>query len=102
MGGALLQIVNRDDLKFAMKACAICIRNVWTGISKNPVTDPGKRSKQGRLALVKADDNWFASVTPEQAMRGERNYDLLRTVYENGKLSNMESLATIRERLASQ
>ena len=51
MGGELLQNVNRDTLKFAMKASAIEIGGHWSDVYKDPVTDAGKRSKRGRLAL---------------------------------------------------
>lgn len=51
MGGALLQKVNRDSLKFAMKANAVMERGSidWLPVSKNPVTDSGKKSKAGRI-----------------------------------------------------
>lgn len=49
MGGALLQKVNRDTFKYAMKASAIRRHGseFWQPISKNPVTDPGKKSLLG-------------------------------------------------------
>lgn len=50
MGGALLQQVNRDTLKYAMKASAILTEKSWPNwqpIGKDPVTDPGKKSKMG-------------------------------------------------------
>ena len=43
-GGALLQIVNRDDLRFAMKCSAVAVDGVWRDVYKDPVTDPAKRS----------------------------------------------------------
>jgi len=54
-GGALLQKVNRDTFKFAQKASAVCnAEGDWVGISKNPVTDTGKRSKQGCVSLARS------------------------------------------------
>lgn len=52
MGGALLQQVNRDTLKFAMKASAIHINGKWQDVYKDPVTSQTKKSKRGVLALV--------------------------------------------------
>ena len=55
-GGALLQIVNRDDPKFEMKCSAVSINGQWTPVQKDPFTDPGKKSKTGLLDLVATPD----------------------------------------------
>ena len=56
MGGKLLQGVDRDTLKFAMKCCEVIMRDgTIRKVSKNPIGDPGKKSKEGRLALIKED-----------------------------------------------
>lgn len=48
MGGALLQIVNRDTMKFAMKCSAVEIEDLgWIDVFKDPITDKGKSSKKG-------------------------------------------------------
>jgi nicotinamide phosphoribosyltransferase len=52
-GGALLQQVNRDTMKFAMKCSAIRVNGEWRDVFKDPVTDSGKTSKKGRLKLVR-------------------------------------------------
>lgn len=54
MGGALLQSLNRDTLRFAMKASAIN-EGSWKGISKAPVSDPSKSSKKGILAVIRVN-----------------------------------------------
>jgi nicotinamide phosphoribosyltransferase len=52
MGGALLQKVDRDTQKFAFKCSAIKDSyGHWNDVYKDPVTDPGKKSKRGRLEL---------------------------------------------------
>jgi nicotinamide phosphoribosyltransferase len=57
MGGGLLQQVNRDTQRFAYKASAIHFADRgWVGINKDPITDPGKASKAGRLALYRDGD----------------------------------------------
>jgi nicotinamide phosphoribosyltransferase len=98
-GGGLMQSnVDRDTLKFAFKASNVVRNGINIPIAKDPITDPGKRSKMGRLALINMIDR-FDTVDPATIRASE---DLLRTIYENGKLSNMENFATIRERLAAQ
>lgn len=51
MGGALLQKVNRDTLKFAMKQNAIKfdLDGEWIPVSKKPKTDKVKASKAGYI-----------------------------------------------------
>lgn len=94
MGGELLQKVNRDTQQFAMKASAVCIDGQWRDVYKDPVTDPGKRSKRGRLALV--HDETYATVPVSEL--GQRA-DLLRTVYRDGELLVDEDFEVIRARL---
>ena len=95
MGGGLLQQVNRDTMSWAMKASAICINDTWKDIYKDPVTSHSKRSKKGRLALVKADNGELRTIK-EEALGNHDN--VLRDVYLDGKLLSDESLTTIRER----
>jgi nicotinamide phosphoribosyltransferase len=42
MGGALLQQVDRDTQKFAMKCSAAEINGKWVDVQKDPITDSGK------------------------------------------------------------
>lgn len=92
MGGGLLQKVNRDTNKFAMKASAISINGIWYGFSKDPITDPGKTSKKGRVTLFKDPVRGYYSGV-EDWMKDE-----LVTYYEDGKLMVDDDLASIRER----
>lgn len=94
MGGGLLQAWNRDSLKYAMKASAIRINGRdWIGISKDPITDHGKKSKEGRLGLVIVD-GVYKTVSEDEA--GSDN--LLRTIFSNGKLLIEDTFETIRAR----
>ena len=96
MGGGLLQQVNRDTMSWAMKASAICIDDEWSDIFKDPITSQAKRSKKGRLALIKrADDN--LETIKEDALKDPAD-NLLQDVFVDGKLLVDESLTTIRER----
>jgi nicotinamide phosphoribosyltransferase len=94
MGGALLQQVNRDTQKFAIKASSIIINGRQSDVFKDPKTDTGKRSKRGRLKLYKEDGTY--TTLPES----EPGKDELVVYYENGRLPNEQKLADIRERAA--
>ena len=96
MGGGLLQQVNRDTMSWAMKASAISIDGSWTDIYKDPITSHSKRSKKGRLALVKDDNGQLQTVKADNLDTNSDN--LLRDVFVDGKLIVEDSLTTIRER----
>jgi nicotinamide phosphoribosyltransferase len=89
MGGALCQQVDRDTQKFAMKASSVCINGQWISIAKDPVTDPGKKSKAGRVSLYKNGKEYRSDVTPPLGWTdfgiGSWN-EVLETVYRDGKL----------------
>jgi nicotinamide phosphoribosyltransferase len=89
MGGALLQKPNRDTLQFAMKASAICVDGAWRDVYKDPITDSGKRSKKGRLALTEN----FETVRIEE-LDGREN--LLQPVFKNGKILKEFSFDEVR------
>lgn len=103
MGGALLQRVDRDTQHFAMKCSAIRLGDTWTGVRKDPVTDSGKRSKMGRLTLLRnrRTGEYRTAALPlawEDRMLERDWEDALETVYENGKLCVDVTLDAIRER----
>lgn len=92
MGGALLQHVNRDTQKFAMKASAALINGEWVDVFKDPVTDSGKRSKKGRLALIKD-----GSTGEFKTVQNPDDLDsFLEIVWENGELKRDQTFAEIR------
>ncbi|ABC33607.1 Nicotinic acid phosphoribosyltransferase [Hahella chejuensis KCTC 2396] len=97
MGGELLQKVNRDTLKFAMKASAICVKGIWRDVYKDPITDQGKRSKKGLLALVKDLDGGFQTVRRQDL--GNRE-DQLVTVFRNGDLMKEWTFDEVRANAA--
>lgn len=94
MGGGLLQQVNRDTLKFAMKCSAVCIDNVWQDVFKDPVTDPGKRSKRGRLMLTRETGKY----TTMNLHTGFDWSNMLNEVWRDGHLITETSFAEIRNR----
>ena len=62
MGGALLQAVDRDTQRFAMKCSSAQIDGVWVNVQKDPVTDSGKKSKAGRVTLYKGSEGYYSGV----------------------------------------
>ncbi len=96
MGGALLQKVDRDTQRFAYKASAGLIDGAYRGIYKDPVTDPGKRSKDGVLDLVQEGGRMVTKAykTFDTDFPGS----LMRTVYKDGELIVCDTLETIRGR----
>lgn len=98
MGGELLQKINRDTQKFAMKASAIRIDGEWRDIYKDPATDPGKRSKRGRLALVEGPQG-YRTVREDEL--GDRCNALVK-VFRNGELLVDWDFDAVRERAANR
>jgi nicotinamide phosphoribosyltransferase len=90
MGGALLQKLNRDTQKFAMKCSEVTVAGKAITVYKDPITDPGKTSKKGRLALIKTELGYQTVAASAE--------DLLQVVYEDGQLVHEQSLETIRQR----
>ena len=95
MGGGLLQQVNRDTLRFAMKANAMQVEGgTWQDVSKAPATDPTKGSKAGRQAVVRDGGRLVArrldAVDP--------GADLLQPVWRNGELLVRHSFDELRAR----
>lgn len=102
MGGALLQAPQRDDQKFAMKCSSAKVNGEWVDVFKDPVTDHGKKSKKGRLSLIKENGIGGESfhTVPESVALGKQN--VLQTVYEDGKLFVDDNFGDIRARAAVQ
>ncbi|WP_294029435.1 nicotinate phosphoribosyltransferase [Sphingopyxis sp.] len=95
MGGGMLQHVNRDTLRFAMKANAMLGSDgAWHDVFKMPSTDPGKASKAGRQAVVMKDGRMTAARLDGVAA----NEDLLVPVWRNGELLVRHDFGTVRAR----
>ncbi len=90
MGGALLQKVDRDTQRFAFKCSEATIHGERVPVFKDPITDPGKRSKAGRLSLVSRGGKL-------QTVAGEQPDDLLIPVFKNGELLRSCNLDEVRK-----
>lgn len=93
MGGKLLQGVDRDTLKFAFKCCAIEVDGVWMPVYKDPITDPGKTSKQG-IVYVLLNGNRYETYT--KLTLDPVAEDQLIPVFENGDILKKYTLDQIR------
>jgi nicotinamide phosphoribosyltransferase len=99
MGGALLQAIDRDTQKFAMKCSSVCIDGEWRDVQKDPITDSGKKSKKGRVTLFKSGKEYRSDVTPQL---GWSDYgtgaweESLDEVYRDGKLIRDVDFQTVR------
>lgn len=92
-GGGLLQKLNRDTQRFAFKCSAIYVNDEWRDVYKQPSTDGSKKSKSGRMKLIRDDDAW--QTVPIDDPRGS---DELRTVFVDGKHRTFQRHPTIRYR----
>ncbi len=93
MGGALLQKVDRDMMRFAFKCSSVTVNGEEREVFKDPVTDPGKSSKRGKLALVRAEGGGLTTVAS-----GVAEEDLLEVVFRDGKVLRHQSLGAVRRR----
>jgi nicotinamide phosphoribosyltransferase len=104
MGGALLQHLNRDTQKFALKCSAVRVGGRWMDVYKDPVTDAGKQSKRGRMTLLRHREyGTFRTVAlPSDASSMDALDvplgfdDALTTVWENGELKTDWTFADVR------
>ncbi len=84
-GGGLLQECTRDTLRVVMKCCHAVVNGTGRKVFKQPVTDPGKHSRSGRLALVRdVHTGAFHTVGADQIEGTDRN--LLEPVFRDGEL----------------
>lgn len=100
MGGALLQGVNRDTQKFAMKCSSVTVDGTVRDVFKDPVTDRCKRSQPGRLDVISHPD---FGLLVERLAHGEtaRADTAMVTVFEDGNLTTMHRFDEIRARSGS-
>ncbi len=109
MGGALLQKVDRDTLKFAFKCSAVMRSGEWQDVYKDPVTDSAKRSKRGRLDLIKhldkVGDAGYETIRLDDVQRGDTGMSTaMQTVFQDGEIiyTADETLEKIRERASGE
>ncbi len=102
MGGALLQKLDRDTQKFALKCSHAIVNGKEVVVQKSPtemnaqgeIVESFKKSKGGRLKLVRNGRD-FRTLDEKQ---NPELRDELVTVFENGVLHNENDFDTIRSR----
>jgi nicotinamide phosphoribosyltransferase len=113
-GGKLLQALDRDTMRFAMKASSIGIREnipapwnpdvvipelVYRDVFKDPITDSGKTSKKGRVTLYKSGNDYVSGVEGVQPKNWTDKSDwevALQEVFRDGELKNEITFDEVR------
>jgi nicotinamide phosphoribosyltransferase len=94
MGGALLQgnataSINRDTHRFAIKCSAARVDGKLIDVYKDPATDSGKRSKRGRLDLIRDANGDYKTIRLDEPTygMGYAKDSVLKTYYDAGKVT---------------
>ncbi|CAG8582576.1 4392_t:CDS:2, partial [Scutellospora calospora] len=102
MGTGLLQKVNRDTMSFATKLCHITYADgTPRDIMKIPKTESIKTSLPGEF-VVKKNKHGVPIVYPKEICAENDPENLLRVVYDHGKVSEWDDFDTIRKRVAKE
>lgn len=99
VGSYTTQFATRDSLGSAVKATGAIIDGIEILVSKEPKTDPGKKSAKGCVKVVKENGEFVLKdgfgfhdvAAPDNE---------LRIIFKDGKMVVDESLTQIRERAA--
>jgi nicotinamide phosphoribosyltransferase len=83
-------------MNWAMKCSAIEVNGEWRDVYKDPVTDSGKRSKRGRLDLVRQGENYRTELAGTSSAASA-----LENVFEDGVIVRNTSFADVRSRADS-
>jgi nicotinamide phosphoribosyltransferase len=117
-GGYLLQQLDRDTNKWAMKCSSVRVleectvnrgdgyydkgtEHVWKDVYKDPITDHGKKSKKGRVTLwTNPAGEFVSSVTPPTGWTDKGFYgewtEALYEVYRDGNLTKEYTFEEVR------
>lgn len=93
-GGGLLQKVDRDTQKFAMKCSSMKVDGVWIDVFKDPITDKVKKSKKGRLTLIKTSGDEYKTIREPAVLAAAEC--VLVPVFENGKILKEYTFTEVR------
>lgn len=97
MGGGLLQKVDRDTQKFAMKCSAIIQEvdgvEVIVEVYKDPIDDHGKISKKGFQDLIKVDGKYETVQRGREPLANSE----LDIVFLNGEVKRFQTINEIRK-----
>lgn len=92
-GGDLMQNVNRDTHKTAIKCSSVeFVENgevFQRDVFKDPITDPGKKSKKGRVTTCWDEENSRFYVANMDDPRYNPKEDIMEVVYEVGPVGKV-------------
>jgi nicotinamide phosphoribosyltransferase len=76
----------------------VCVNGTWRDIQKDPITDPGKKSKAGRVKLFFNGVDYVSSVNAPLGWtdKGSHWRDALEEVFRDGKLVREMNFEEIR------
>lgn len=96
-GGALLQKLTRDLLSCCFKCSFVVTNGLGLNVFKDPVADPNKRSKKGRLSLHRTPTGDFVTLEEGKGSLEENGPDLLHTVFRNGVILKTYTFDEVRD-----
>lgn len=101
MGSGITHDNARDDFSFSMKAIALKVGENWKRLSKDPITDSGKKSLSG---LVRCRENAQGELVVYDALQNGEFYNFeeetpgWKVWFRNGIRKNRQSFDEVRER----
>jgi nicotinamide phosphoribosyltransferase len=97
-GGGLLMDVNRDTQKWGLKCSYAEANGVELDVIKDPITDPGKKSKAGRLDLI-LENGEYKTVA---LVKGQTHHPLsvMNVVFDHGDITYNTTFDECRARMA--
>ena len=97
-GGGLLQKFDRDTFKFAIKCSMAIVNGEEVDVQKDPITSKGKKSKPGRLKLVRGKGGVLYTASSKTHKNFEELEDVMELIFENGEMVKTYDIDEIRER----
>lgn len=81
-GGDLMQNVNRDSHKTAIKCSSVTLDDgSQRDVFKDPITDPGKKSKKGRVTTVRNRNTGEVYAVSDRFNLASNEEDMMEDVY---------------------
>lgn len=101
VGSYTYQCNTRDNFGFAVKATYTEVEGKGIAIFKDPKTDSKKKSAKGLLFVGYNTDNGGNFFLQDDVSREEEDSadNLLRTIFEDGKFFNTQTLSDVRKTL---
>lgn len=103
IGSYTYNMNTRDTFGFALKTTYGVVNGKELMLYKDPITDDGtKKSQKGMVAVYEKDGNLTYKDNLNKAQKASFKNDLLKPLFEDGKLLRETSLSEIREKLQNE